>query len=100
MQTKKIADKQNYCWYWKSENRYYSIRLQQNLFEEWTLLKSWGGLKNKLGRVKLKTYNSLNEALKEIHQTSNLRSKRKYILTSQFITDDGIFHRNNRNFQR
>ncbi len=83
MQIKNKSNKQNHCWYWKSENRYYSVRLQQNLFKEWTLLKSWGGLKNRLGSVRLETYNSLNEALKEIHQTSNLRSKRKYILTSQ-----------------
>ena len=45
MQTKN--NKPNRYWYWESKNRYYSVRLQRNLFAEWTLLKSWGGIMSK-----------------------------------------------------
>ncbi|MDF3048146.1 MAG: hypothetical protein K0R73_1264 [Candidatus Midichloriaceae bacterium] len=40
-------------WIYKSKHRYYIIRLERNLFNEWCILKSWGGIYNKLGGYKL-----------------------------------------------
>ncbi|KIE04544.1 hypothetical protein NF27_HL00090 [Candidatus Jidaibacter acanthamoeba] len=53
-------------WKWRSESRYYTISLQQNLFNEWTIIKSWGGLQNNLGSFAVQTFDHLNNALKEI----------------------------------
>ena len=74
----KIPNRQ--IWYWQSKYRYYIIRLQQNLFGEWTTLKSWGGNKNNFGNWKLNTFNSLESALLHIEQELIKRTKKCYRL--------------------
>lgn len=65
-------------WRWHSKYRYYTVRLQKNLFGEWTLIKSWGGLKNRLGNYSILTCSSLDEALRDVQNTNEVRSKRGY----------------------
>lgn len=66
------------AWRWQSKYRYYTIHLQKNLFDEWTLIKSWGGLKNRLGNYSILTCSSLDEALKWVEEMDRLRGKRGY----------------------
>jgi predicted DNA-binding WGR domain protein len=65
-------------WMWKSDTRYYIIRLQKDLFDEWALLKEWGGLSNKLGRSKCEAYINLDHAIKQIHYIARRREERGY----------------------
>ena len=67
-------------WHWHSKYRYYTVYLQKNLFGEWTITQSWGGLKNRLGGVKIITFSSIYDALKEINILSKLRTKRNYTI--------------------
>jgi predicted DNA-binding WGR domain protein len=65
---------------WISPNRYYIISVQGNLFGEPTVIKSWGGLKSRLGNYAIETFNSLKDALKAIDKLSEVRQKRGYCL--------------------
>jgi predicted DNA-binding WGR domain protein len=50
------------------------------LFGEPTVIKSWGGLKSRLGNYAIETFNSLKDALKAIDKLSEVRQKRGYCL--------------------
>ncbi|KIE04083.1 hypothetical protein NF27_JR00060 [Candidatus Jidaibacter acanthamoeba] len=65
-------------WKWRSDSRYYTVRLQQNLFNEWTLIKSWGGLQNNLGNLAVQTFNHIDDATKEIENIRKRRVSRHY----------------------
>ena len=66
----------NHKWTWKSNSRYYIVRLQENLFGEWTLIKNWGGLSNKLGGAQMHTFTSMDGALVELDRIAKIRVKR------------------------
>lgn len=65
-------------WEWRSDSRYYIVRLQKNLFDEWTLIKSWGGLQNNLGSLAIQTFTHINDAFIEIANIAKKREKRNY----------------------
>ncbi|KIE04538.1 hypothetical protein NF27_HL00030 [Candidatus Jidaibacter acanthamoeba] len=65
-------------WKWRSESRYYTIRLQQNLFNEWTLINSWGGLQNNLGNLAVQTFGHIEDAINEIEVIGRKRRRRGY----------------------
>jgi predicted DNA-binding WGR domain protein len=65
-------------WSWQSKYRYYTVYLQQNLFEEWTITQSWGGLKNRLGGVKIVTFSDSHTALIYISRLIKIRREREY----------------------
>lgn len=69
-------------WQWKSEERYYTIRLQRDLFGEWSLIKSWGGLRNKLGSYSIEICETYESAMETIRKTDLKRKKRHYNLLS------------------
>lgn len=65
-------------WIWKSDSRYYIVRLQESLFGEWTLVKNWGGLNNKLGGAQMHTFDTLEKAITELGNIGETRMKRNY----------------------
>ncbi len=65
-------------WRWHSKYRYYSVYLQKNLFGEWIITQSWGGLKNRLGGMKTMTFTTINEALNFVCLLEKKRIKRNY----------------------
>lgn len=65
-------------WVWKSESRYYIVWLQTTLFGEWTLVKNWGGLNNRLGGAQVQTFGTVKEALSELEVIGKMREKRGY----------------------
>lgn len=64
----------------ESENRYYVIILQQNIFHEWSIIKYYGGKFNKLGNMKIEICDSYEDAQNKIEKLQNKRKSRKYIL--------------------
>ncbi|MDF3047560.1 MAG: hypothetical protein K0R73_678 [Candidatus Midichloriaceae bacterium] len=66
-------------WIYKTKHRYYIIRLERNLFNEWCIFKSWGEIYNKLGGSKLDTFNTKEAALKELNSIASRRTGRGYI---------------------
>lgn len=66
-------------WVWKSDARYYIVRLQVNLFGEWTLVKNWGGLNNRLGGAQVRTFGTIKEALRELVDVKKVRVRRGYM---------------------
>jgi predicted DNA-binding WGR domain protein len=69
----------NHKWTWKSNSRYYIVHLQENLFGEYTLVKNWGGINNKLGGAQMHTFASIDGALVEVDRVSKIRVKRGYL---------------------
>ena len=64
----------------ESENRYYVIILQQNLFHGQSIIKYYGGKFNKLGNMKIEVCDLYEEAQNKIEKLQNKRKSRKYIL--------------------
>ncbi len=64
----------------ESENRYYVIILQQNLFHGWSIIKYYGGKFNKLGNMKIEICDSYKDAENKIEKLQKKRKSRKYIL--------------------
>ncbi len=65
-------------WRWHSKYRYYNVYLQKNLFGEWTITQSWGGLKNRLGGFRMMTFTTINEACNQIYDIAEIRNKKGY----------------------
>lgn len=79
MQEKTIIGQPNQrVWRWHSKYRYYTVYLQQNLFGEWTITQSWGGLKNRLGGYKVITFMYNYEAINYLEKLIMYRIKRGY----------------------
>lgn len=71
------------AWKWVSNTRYYKIQLQKNLFEEWTLVKEWGGLYNRLGSFKYESFDNYEEVIESITRISKKRKSRGYHLLNR-----------------
>jgi hypothetical protein len=61
----------------ESENRYYVIILQQNLFHGWSIIKYYGGKFNKLGNMKIEIHMRMLKI-----KLKNKRKSKKYILNN------------------
>lgn len=60
--------------------RYYRVMLTKDLFEQWVVVKSWGGINKAGGRVLTVPCHSYDEALNLIEKLNCLRLKRGYQL--------------------
>jgi predicted DNA-binding WGR domain protein len=69
-------------WKWKNNARYYIVRLQRDVFNEWALILEWGGRCNKLGHSKLESYSDLEIAFKRLHSIKKRRERRGYTFFS------------------
>jgi predicted DNA-binding WGR domain protein len=69
----------NHKWTWKSNSRYYIVRLQENLFGEYTLVKNRGGINNKLGGAQMQTFVNVDKALTEVDKVAKIRVRRGYL---------------------
>lgn len=63
---------------WKTAHRYYTLRIQQNLFGQWELLKVWGGLRSRHGRHQVLPVQTCDEALELLKRESRRRLSRGY----------------------
>ena len=58
--------------------RYYSLAIEQDLFETWCLKKTFGGLNSRRGRVIIQSYDSEEQALKELGVVEYKKHQRGY----------------------
>jgi len=80
---------------WQSTGRYYEVRLSQDLFHNWILIKSWGGIDSRLGNTHTLVFNSFNEAEQTLTVIHKRRIQRGYQVTSPISIKKGSFFSNN-----
>lgn len=66
---------------WTTDRRYYSLRIQRNLFGEWELLKAWGSRYDKLGGHQVIPAETLDEVTKLLEAESSRRQRRGYAVS-------------------
>jgi predicted DNA-binding WGR domain protein len=65
---------------WATVERYYVLQVQTNLFDEWELLKAWGGRGSQRGRHQAVPADSREDALRLLDKEARRREKRGYRL--------------------
>ncbi len=63
---------------WTTESRYYTLRIQQDLFGGWELLKVWGSLHSRRGRHQVCPAPSHEEATGLLRREERRRRQRGY----------------------
>lgn len=63
---------------WVTADRYYHAAIQQDLFGRLTLVKTWGGRRNKLGGREIDPIDSYYAGEAEIEKIGKVREKRGY----------------------
>lgn len=66
------------CARWTSTSRYYRAVVQQNLFGQWELVRSWGGLGTRLGGMLIYPATNREDALARLAEEAQRRRKRGY----------------------
>jgi predicted DNA-binding WGR domain protein len=64
--------------YWATASRYYVAEILQDLWGEWIVKRSWGGLGNRRGNSKTVMASSYEEALSLLDTISKHRTARGY----------------------
>lgn len=67
-------------WEHPDKNRYYEVRLRQDLFGSWVITKIWGGCGTSLGRLTNKPFNNYEEAVTVMLELIKRRKYKKYAL--------------------
>lgn len=63
---------------WTTQDRYYTLRVQQDLFGQWELLKVWGSLHSRHGRHQVCPAASLEAAASLLTSEARRRARRGY----------------------
>ncbi len=63
-----------------NQYRYYSIRIDPDLFGRWTLIRQWGRLDYDGGRLRMDTFESEIQALNRLSEIVTQKKKRGYQL--------------------
>lgn len=63
---------------WQSESRYYTAEILQDLFGEWSLRASWGGLGSRRGNCKVTYMPDYLSAIAAMNQIAKRRQVRGY----------------------
>ena len=63
---------------WINDSRYYTVRLQKNLFNEWSVLQEWGGLTNRKGNFTIKNFDNFQNAIDYTFKIAKKRTARGY----------------------
>lgn len=68
--------------YWRRGDRYYHCELKQNLFADWIVVKAWGTIGTKRGRMMENSCSSYTEAQETFQAVFKRRKYREYQLVS------------------
>lgn len=60
--------------------RYYHVILSKDLFGQWMVCKTWGGINKAGGRIVLIACKTYHEAVKVVHSIFKVRKRRGYQL--------------------
>ncbi len=63
---------------WRKQQHYFIVRLSQDLFGDWVLIRSWGNLNNNLGGYKQDTLSCKAQALKQLDEICKRQLRRGY----------------------
>jgi hypothetical protein len=79
---------------WMTGTRYYRLRVQQDLFGEWELLKVWRGRDSRRGRLQVLPAVHEEQAQVMFERESRRRARRGYVYVSESTpTLDGLDRR-------
>lgn len=73
----------------EKDTRYYVIRLETDLFGDWTISVINGRIKSKLGQTRLLAYPYFADAFESFCDLAHIRHKRSYLLKT-YRTDDHL----------
>lgn len=65
-------------WVHAQKRRYYQVELVEDLFADWTIIQSWGGIDSHRGRMRIVWVASQAEGLKRIEAIGKRRGVRGY----------------------
>ncbi|MEH6627882.1 MAG: WGR domain-containing protein [Motiliproteus sp.] len=63
---------------WRKQEHYFIVRLSQDLFGDWVVIRSWGNLNNNLGGCKQDVISCQQKALSLFDSISQRQLKRGY----------------------
>lgn len=61
-----------------NQNRYYSVRVDPDLFGHWTLFRQWGRIDSEGGVLRMDSFDSELEALAQLSKIVTQKRKRGY----------------------
>ena len=64
---------------WERESRYYELRLQQDLFGDWVLMRVWGQRGSALGQIRRDLCTDYEQGQRIYAQSTVQRGKRGYV---------------------
>ena len=65
---------------WETENKYYIAWLEEDLFEDWVLIKAWGDKYSRLGNIRQELCDSYNNGIFRLQTLDKKRQQRGYRL--------------------
>ncbi|RMD59543.1 WGR domain-containing protein [Candidatus Parcubacteria bacterium] len=68
---------------WHKGTRYYELRVQQDLWGDWTISRIWGQRGSRLGSMKIEPYDSLEQAMRRYEELSKQRARKGYEMVRQ-----------------
>ena len=66
----------------EKDTRYYTIRLEQDLLEDWVVAINYGRINSRLGQSKMLAFDEFEQAYAHFKKMSQMRHKRQYLLVS------------------
>lgn len=70
----------HYIYRFAHEKRYYILRLQNDLFGDWSLIKVYGGMHNNISHYRISSYEHYHEAVTEMKKIIKRRERHGYSL--------------------
>lgn len=67
---------------WQTHRRYYVVEVTQNLWGNWLVRRSWGGLGNHRGNSMTTLAADYEQALQLLEEVTKRRQQRGYVCTS------------------
>jgi predicted DNA-binding WGR domain protein len=67
----------HYTWH-RSDGRYYCCSLQQNLFQEWVLIRRWGVVRSRHGGAMEIFCRDYKDGLKQLEMVAKRRKQKGY----------------------
>lgn len=74
-----VNDWQQLLWHRPRDGRRYHAELKQNLFGQWTIVRTWGGAHSRQGQSMETLCQNYDEGLVQLSAVAKRRSQRGYV---------------------
>ena len=71
------------CIRFEKDTRYYTIRLEQDLLDDWVVAITYGRINSRLGQSKIMAFDDFEEAYTHFKKICTIRQKRHYQMIEQ-----------------